>query len=172
MVNGILGTKMKVIQGYPGGTEINLAMERGEVQGRCGWGWSTLKAQVPTWLQEKKINVLIQTALQKHPDLPNVPLILDLAKTDEQRQILRLVFARSSMGRPYLAPPGTPQEPLSILRTAFSATLKDQRFLDAARPAGLAVYAPLDGEALSRLVSQLAHTPPAVVKRARDMLAM
>ena len=90
VLNGVFGTKMKVISGYPGGNDINLAMERGEVQGRCGWSWSSVGATHPTWLTEKKIKILAQMSLAKHPDLPDVPLIMDFAKTEEQRQILRL----------------------------------------------------------------------------------
>ena len=96
---------MKIVTGYPGGNEVGLAMERGEVQGRCGWSWSSVKSTHQKWLDEKKFSILVQLALEKHPDLPDVPLIIDLAKTDEQRQILRLIFARQVMGRPFVAPP-------------------------------------------------------------------
>src|SRR4051812_38927465 len=102
ITNGVLGTKMKVVTGYPGGNEVGLAMERGEVQGRCGWSWSSVKSTHRKWLEEKKFTVLVQLALDKHPDLPDVPLVVDLAKNDEQRQILRLIFARQVMGRPFL----------------------------------------------------------------------
>src|SRR5947208_2148066 len=108
ILNGVFGTKMKVITGYPGGNDVNLAMERGEVDGRCGWSWSSVKSTRGSWLTDKKITILMQLSLSKHPDLPDVPLVTDLAKTDEQRQILRLIFARQVMGRPYLAPPGIP----------------------------------------------------------------
>src|SRR5947208_1146811 len=108
MINGVLGTRMKIVTGYPGGNDVNLALERGEVDGRCGWSWSSVKSTRASWLTDKKITILMQLSLAKHPDLPNVPLITDLAKTDEQRQILRLIFARQVMGRPYLAPPGIP----------------------------------------------------------------
>ena len=80
---------MKIVTGYPGGNEVGLAMERGEVQGRCGWSWSSVKSTHQKWIDEKKFTILVQLALEKHPDLPDVPLVIDLAKTDEQRQILR-----------------------------------------------------------------------------------
>ena len=102
ITNGVLGTKMKIVTGYPGGNEVGLAMERGEVQGRCGWSWSSVKSTHQKWLDEKKFTILVQLALDKHPDLPDVPLIIDLAKTDEQRQILKLIFARQVMGRPFV----------------------------------------------------------------------
>src|SRR5262249_40985022 len=105
VLNGVLGTKMKIVSGYPGGNDVVLAMERGELQGRCGWSWSSVKATHGSRIAEKKLNILAQLALQKHPDLPDVPLIVDLAKTDEDRQILKLIFARQVMGRPFLAPP-------------------------------------------------------------------
>src|SRR5262249_59391601 len=108
VMNGVLGTKMRVVTGYPGGTDIGLAMERGEVKGRCGWSWSSVKSTHPAWIAEKQIHVLVQLALTKHPDLPDVPLIVDLAKTDEDRQVLKLIYARQVMGRPFLGPPGLP----------------------------------------------------------------
>src|SRR5258708_5036128 len=112
IVNGVLGTKMKVVTGYPGGNEVGLAMERGEVQGRCGWSWSSVKTTHQKWVDEKKFSILVQLALDKHPDLPDVPLVIDLAKHDEQRQLLRLILARQGMGRPFLAPPNRPHDRL------------------------------------------------------------
>src|SRR4051794_29411917 len=88
VMNALFGTKIKIVSGYPGGNAINLAVERGEVQGRCGWSWSGIVAERRQWIDEHKINVLVQFGLNKHPDLPNVPTILDQAKTDEQKQIL------------------------------------------------------------------------------------
>src|SRR5580658_10831911 len=99
VVNGVLGTKMKIVSGYPGGNDIVLAMERGELQGRCGWSWSSVKATHGSWIAEKKLNILVQLSLHKHPDLPDIPLVVDLAKTDEQRKLLKFVFARQVMGR-------------------------------------------------------------------------
>src|SRR5258708_17760937 len=105
VVNGVLGTKMKVVSGYPGGNDVVLAMERGELQGRCGWSWSSVKATHGSWITEKKLNILVQLSLQKHPDLPDVPLIVDLANSDEDRQILKLLFARQVMRPPSSPPP-------------------------------------------------------------------
>ena len=101
MLNGVLGTHIKIVQGYPGGNDIVLAMERGEVQGRCGWSWSSVKSTHKSWIAEKRMIVLVQLSLTKHPELPDVPLVIDFAKTDEQRQILKMIFARNVMGRPY-----------------------------------------------------------------------
>src|SRR6185312_12741112 len=94
VLNAVFGTKMKIVSGYPGGGNVVLAMERGEVQGRCGWSWSSVMSTHKDWIDDKKMTVLVQLALRKHPELPDVPLIMDLAKNDEQRQILKLIFAR------------------------------------------------------------------------------
>src|SRR5260370_4316213 len=111
VVNGVLGTKIKIVTRYPAANNVVLAMERGELQGRCGWSWSSGKATHGSWITEKKLNILVQLSLQKHPDLPDVPLIVDLAKTDDDRRILTLIFARQVMARPFLAPPATPPHP-------------------------------------------------------------
>jgi len=109
VLNSLLGTKLKIVSGYPGGNDVVLAMERGEVNGRCGWSWSSVLAAHMSWWKEKKINVLVQFALAKHADLPDIPLITDLANGEEHRQMMRLIFARQVMGRPSLAPPGVPR---------------------------------------------------------------
>ena len=108
VLNATQGTKFKIVIGYPGGNDVNLAMERGEVMGRCGWSWSSVLATRKDWLDSKKITVLVQLSLAKHEDLPNTPVVTDLAKTDEQKRIFKLIFARQVMGRPYIAPPGIP----------------------------------------------------------------
>ena len=145
IVNGVLGTKMKIVTGYPGGNEVGLAMERGEVQGRCGWSWSSVKSTHMQWIEDKKFNILVQLALNKHPDLPDVPLVIDLAKTDEQRQILKLIFARQVMGRPFLAPPGVPPDRAAALRKAFMDTMTDKEFLADAEKAQMEIN-PVSGE--------------------------
>src|SRR5215204_153619 len=129
ILNNVLGTKMKIVTGYPGGNDVNLALERGEVDGRCGWSWSSVESTRANWVKDKKINVLVQLALQKHPDLPDVPLVTDLAKTDEQRQVLKIIFARQVMGRPFLAAPHLPKERVRAPRSAFQATMKDPEFM-------------------------------------------
>jgi tripartite-type tricarboxylate transporter receptor subunit TctC len=169
VTNGVLGTKMKVITGYPGGNEVGLAMERGEVQGRCGWSWSSVKSTHQQWVDQKKINILVQLALSKHPELPNVPLIVDLAKTDEQRQILKLIFARQVMGRPFLAPPGVPAERAAALRKAFMDTMTDKDFLADAEKAQMEIT-PVPGEQLQTLVKEIYATPPDIVQKAAALL--
>src|SRR5689334_10739723 len=169
VLNGVLGTKMKIVSGYPGGNDVVLAMERGEVQGRCGWSWSSVMSTHKTWVDEKKMTVLAQIALRKHPELPDVPLIMDLAKTPEQKQILRLIFARQVMGRPYLAPPGVPADRAEALRKAFMDTMNDPEFKADAEKAQLEIT-PVDGDDLQKLVTEVYQTPPEIAKKAAEIL--
>lgn len=165
LVNAVLGTKFKIVTGYPGGNDVSLALERGEVQGRCGWSWSSIKTTRPNWVRNKRIIVLVQMSLSKHPDLPNVPLIMDLAKTDEQRQIFKMIFARQTMGRPYAAPPGLPADRLAALRKAFMDTMTDKDFLGEAEQSKFEIN-PVSGQELEALVEEVYRTPPEVAKKA------
>jgi len=165
-LNIIAGTKFKIILGYPGANEINLAMENGEVAGRGSNSWASYKATRPDWIRDGKINVLVQIGLQKAKDLPDVPLLMDLAKNDEDRAALKLLSAPPDIGRPVFAPPGLPPERVKALRDAFDATMKDQAFLDAAKREGLEID-PVSGEQLQRIVNEILSAPQAV----RDRLA-
>ena len=169
IMNGVLGTKFKIVTGYPGGNEVGLAMERGEVKGRCGWSWSSVKALHLDWVKDKKVLILVQLSLQKHPDLPDVPLVMDLAKNDDQKRILKLIFTRQVMGRPFLAPPGIPAERVAALRKAFMDTLKDKDFLAAAAKAKLEIN-PVSGEKIQALVQEAYDSPPALVDKAVALL--
>src|SRR3954451_10145781 len=169
ILNNVLGTKMKIVTGYPGGNDVNLALERGEVDGRCGWSWSSVESTRANWLKEKKINILVQLALQKHPDLSDVPLVTEQAKNEEQKQILTLIFARQALGRPYLAPPGIPFDRVDVLRKAFMDTMKDPEFLAEADKAQLEIT-PVSGDALQKLVADVYKTPPEIAKKAADAL--
>jgi tripartite-type tricarboxylate transporter receptor subunit TctC len=164
-INAVLGTKFKIITGYPGGNDVSLAIERNEVQGRCGWSWSSIKATRMDWVKDKKITLLIQLSLSKHPDLPDVPVITDLAKNDEQRQIFKLIFARQVMGRPYVAPPGVPKERADALRTAFMDTMKDPDFLAEAERLKFEIT-PVAGEKVDALVKEIYQTPKDVIATA------
>jgi tripartite-type tricarboxylate transporter receptor subunit TctC len=165
LVNAVLGTKFKIVTGYPGGNDVSLALERGEVQGRCGWSWSSIKTTRFDWVRDKRIIVLVQMSLSKHPDLADVPLIMDLAKTSEQRQIFKMIFARQTMGRPYLAPPGVPVDRLAALRQGFMDTMRDKEFLAEAEANKFEIN-PVSGEELEALVKDVYRTPPDVVKKA------
>jgi len=169
IVNGVLGTKMRIVTGYPGGNDVGLAMERGEVQGRCGWSWSSVMSTHKQWYDQKKFTVLMQLALEKHPDLPDVPLIVDLAKTDEQRQLLKLIFARQVMGRPYLAPPGVPKDRADALRKAFMDTMNDKDFRADADKAKMEIT-PVPGDRLDALVKEIYATPKAIAQKAASII--
>jgi tripartite-type tricarboxylate transporter receptor subunit TctC len=170
VINALLGTKFKVVTGYPGGNDVVLAMERGEVQGRCGWSWSSLLSTHKQMLDSTRLHLLLQTALNKHPDLPDVPVITELAQTDEQKQMIRLFFARQVMGRPFVAPPGLPEDRLAALRKAFMDTLKDPEFLAEAEKAKLEIN-PVPGNEVQDLVREIYKTPPEVAKRAAALVA-
>jgi tripartite-type tricarboxylate transporter receptor subunit TctC len=169
VINGVLGTKFKIITGYPGGNDVSLAMERDEVQGRCGWSWSSIKATRMDWVAQKKIVILVQMSLNKHADLPNIPLVTDLAKTDEQRQIFKLIFARQVMGRPYMAPPGIPKDRAEALRQAFADTMVDKEFLAEAQKAQFEIT-PVAGERIENLVTEIYKTPPAIAAKATELV--
>jgi hypothetical protein len=169
IANAVLGTKFRLISGYPGGNDINLAMERGEVGGRCGWSWSSVISTRMSWYKEKKVHVLMQMALEKHEDLPNVPLVVDLAKSAEQRAILRLIFARQALGRPFLGPPGIPADRAAALQAAFVAVMKDKALLAEAEKAKLEIT-PLGGNAVKKIIEESAKIDPTILKRAAAML--
>ncbi len=170
IMNAELGTKFNIVVGYPGGNDISLALERGEVQGRCGWSWSSIVATRMNWIRSKRISVLVQMSLQKHPDLPDVPLVMDLAKNDEQRQLFKLIFARQVMGRPYVAPPDMPPDRLAVLRQAFAATMTDKDFLYDTEQNKFEIN-PVSGEQVEALVKEVYRTPANVVKKAAAILA-
>jgi tripartite-type tricarboxylate transporter receptor subunit TctC len=164
--NKLVGTKFKVVLGYPGSTEILLAMERGEVEGFCGIGWTFLKLRKGDWLKDKKINILYQMSLEKHPELPDVPAIIDYAKTSDDRKVFEFLFAPQEMGRPFFAPPGVPTERVRALREAFAQTLKDPQFLADAEKMGVEVQH-VGGEQIHMLVERIYASPPEVITRAR-----
>ncbi|MDP4594331.1 MAG: tripartite tricarboxylate transporter substrate-binding protein [Beijerinckiaceae bacterium] len=171
LLNGVLGTKFKIIAGYRGGNGVNLAMERGEVKGRCGWSWSSVVSTRAKWLSEKKINVLVQLSLTKHADLKDVPLITEIAKTDEEKKIMKLVFARQVLGRPIIGPPQIPAERLTALRKAFLETIKDKAFKAEADRAKMETEA-VSGEDVSKLIAEAYQTPKATVKKVADLLVV
>jgi tripartite-type tricarboxylate transporter receptor subunit TctC len=169
VLNATIGTKFKIVTGYPGGNDVDLAMERGEVMGRCGWSWSSVIATHQSWLDDKKINVLVQLSLKKHPDLPNVPLVMDFAKTEQQAQIFKLVFARQPMGRPFLAPPAVPADRVAALRKAFMETLRDREFLAESEKMKLEIN-PVSGDEVQKIVQDVYRTPKPVAAAVAEML--
>lgn len=164
-VRNVFGAKLKLVTGYPGSSDMMIAIERGEVDGRCGWSWSSLKSTRPAWIPENKVNYLIHMSEAKAPELPHIPTIGDFAN-DRQKRILRLVTSRQIMGRPFAAPPGVPADRAQALRRAFDATMKDPAFLADAEKLKLEVN-PVSGEDIDRLVSELYATPKDIVEETR-----
>jgi tripartite-type tricarboxylate transporter receptor subunit TctC len=169
VMNNMIGTKFKVVSGYPSGTDIELAMEKREVDGRCGWSWNSLVGIKPNWVKEGKINVLVQMSMTKHPDLPEVPLLLDLVTNDGDHRALELIFARQVFARPYLAPPDVPVDRVAALRSAFRAVTKDPGFLADIERQKFELN-PLGGEEMQVYVARLYDTPKAVVARAAAVM--
>ena len=168
LLNHMFGYKFKIITGYESTPKIHLAMERGEVQGTIA-NWSTLKAIGSNWLADKKVRIVSQWALQKNPEIGDVPLILDLAKSDADRQALLLAIARLEYGRPFFLPPGVPDERVNALRRAFDATMKDPAFLEEAKKTKIDID-PLSGEEVQKLVGQVSQTPADIVARVRTAM--
>jgi hypothetical protein len=162
LLNKWLGTRFKLVLGYQGGNTIELAMERGEVEGRGSVIWSGLKALWPQWIAEKKFNVLLQIGLRKEPDLPEVPLLIDLAKTPQEAAVYRFISSDTAMGFPLVAPPGVPPERVAALRQAFAEMMRDPDFLRDARQRALPVEL-ISGEEVQQVVASLIGTPGDVV---------
>ncbi len=148
ILNALLGTKFKVINGY-GTTKSMLAVERGEVDGMCGVSWSTLKVSNPDWVRNNRLNVMIQAGAKPQPGLADVPLVVDLATSAEDRALIELLFFPQEMGRPFVMPPGTPKKLVHTIRRAFDATMKDPAFLAEAEKSLFDVD-PLNGEEMER----------------------
>lgn len=170
LTNAVLGTKFKIVPGYASTPQMNEALERGEVEGIVGFGWFALNAQAPQWVKDGKVKVVAQFGASRSKILPDVPLMIDLAKTSADRRALMLLFGRTEYGRPYFLPPGVPTDRVQALRRAFDATMKDDAFAAEAEKIGFAVD-PLTGEQVQAAVASLADTPPDVVARVRAALS-
>ena len=166
MMNEFLGTKFKIVTGYNGGNEINLAMERGEVEARNNT-WSSWKATKPAWLRDKKITVIAQAG-PRAPDL-DAPSVEELARNADDRRVIELVVSGTQLGRPLFITPGVPEERVKALRAAFDATMKDPEFLAEATSMNFEVD-PVRGEALQRIVERVVSTPKDLAARARHLL--
>jgi tripartite-type tricarboxylate transporter receptor subunit TctC len=168
IMNVLLGTKFKIILGYPGGSEINLAIERGEVMGRTNT-WASFKSSKPDWIRDGKINILVQIGLSKASDLPDVPLLMDLGKTAEDRAMLKLFSAPATIGRPIVSTPGLPGPTVKILHAAFSATVKDPAFLKEAKKEKIAIE-PMSGADLQAIVAEVIATPRPIAEKLHSLL--
>jgi tripartite-type tricarboxylate transporter receptor subunit TctC len=170
VLNEVLGTRFKLVTGYLGSQETILAMERGEAHGRCIFSYSALKIAKPDWLRDKKINVLALTALERSPEFPGVPAVVDLVTKPEDRQLLELMVGPAAMARPFAAPPGMPAGKAALLRRAFDATTADPEFrAEAAKMQ--ADLAPSTGEDVQKLVARIYATPRPVIERLKKILA-
>ncbi len=167
-LNRLLGAKFKLIGGYAGPEPIALAMERGEVQGNGSWSWSNIPFAHPQWLAEKKIRVLMQLGVDKHPDLRDVPLATEFAKTDEQRQVLSILMGMKKFSFPFFAPPGVPEDRAAALQKAFEETLRDEEFLADSKTQGRGVG--MAGGAETTAAYRAAYAlPENVIERAREV---
>jgi tripartite-type tricarboxylate transporter receptor subunit TctC len=167
VLRNLFGVKARLVTGYPGTPELSLAMERGEIDGRCGWSWASIKWEKHDWVAANKLNVLVQMAFAKAPDLPNVPLITELAQSEEQRQILELVFSRQVTGRPFVAPPGIPADRKLALRAAFDRTMQDAAFRAETQNNGIEIN-PVSGAQIDALIAGLYQLSPGVIAKARE----
>lgn len=165
VMNNVLHTKFKIISGYSGSNESRLAMERREVDA-LSMPWSLLKNEAADWLQDRKINLLLQTGADKHPELADVPRMIDLAKTEEDKQLMELFSSPSTVGRSVVAPPGLPAERVAELRKAFMAAITDPALLADVKRSKLELD-PLSGEELQKAISGAGDFPEALIARAR-----
>jgi tripartite-type tricarboxylate transporter receptor subunit TctC len=167
----MFGFKFKIVTGYKSSTEVKLAMERGEVHGTFANALSSIKTSEPTWIPEGKIRIIAQHGFKRHPELPDVPMFMDVAKTQADRQALVFLLARQQAAKPYFGPPDVPAERLNLLRRAFDASIHDPKFIEAAEKSGASLDDPMTGEELNDLVLELSHTPKAVIDRVNKMFA-
>src|SRR5262245_31800366 len=167
-LNGILGTKFKLISGFPSNSDVHLAMERNEIDGVC----QPLEAVVnshPDWIASKTVNILFQAGGRPDPHLKGVPVIVDLARTSEEKQAVAFLYAGNGLGRPFIAPPGVPAERVKMLRDAFMITMKDPQFLADAKRQKLDVQ-PEDGEYLAALIRRIYATPRPIVEKIAELI--
>ena len=165
LYKNVLNAKMRLVTGFGGTSQIALAMQRGEIQGACGISWTTIKAQHPDWIRDKKVNLLIQAAREKDPELPDVPLANDFMKTPEQQQIYEVALVGELMARPFAAPPGIPADRKAALIAAFDATMRDPAFLAEAKRLALDVR-PVTAAEVDAMIAGLYALPKDVMERA------
>jgi len=173
LLNSVLGTKFRIVTGYAGSREMTLALERGEVQGACGIGWTGIETMHPDWFAKDTIRVLVQLSTKGHDELNKrgVPRAEELAQDEDDKKVIRLVFSQGIFGRPFVLPPGVPAERVAALRKAFVAAFNDKTLRAEADKMQLDVD-PMSGEELQKLVADLYDTPPRVVERARQALTV
>ena len=171
MLNNTTGAKVRQVSGYPGTREITLAIEKNEVQGLCGFSWSSLQAQRPDWIKSGLIRVIVQEHDKGNPEINRmgVPLAVDFATSPENRKIMELVYSSETFGRPYMLAPGVPADRVAALRKAFLETMRDHDLLADAQRIGLAID-PISGEDLQALATNIFATPADFVERTKQAL--
>ena len=169
VANNLLGAQFKIVSGYPGGGDIMLAMERREVDGRGSDSWASLKANNPAWIKERKVNILFQVGPKREADLPDPPLLTELAQNDEQRQILEVVSGDAAVGRPILTAPDVPAARVQALRKAFDDVMRDPAFLEAAKKANM-YFNPLGGVELQKIVNRIMSPSPEVIEKVKQAI--
>ena len=165
LYKNVFGAKVQLITGYPGTNDTVLAMDRGEIDGLCGMSWSTIKTRHPQWLADHSVNLIVQAALKKEPEIAAVPLASDLASNPEQLQILKLLLVSQEMARPFAAPPDVPADRKAALIAAFNATMKDADFLAEAAKLDFDVR-PVDASTIDALLTEVYQTPKDVLAKA------
>jgi len=168
-LNAMAGTKFKIVAGYPGGNDVNLAMEKGEVGGRGSNSWASWKSLNPKWIAEGKVHILVQIGLQRAKDLPDVPLLFELATNEVDREVLRFISADTAISRSAVTTPEVPPERVKALRKAFMDTMKDPQFLGEANKMGLDI-SPLSGEESQAVADKIVAARPEVIERAKLIL--
>ena len=163
-MNNVLGTQFKIVGGYPGSKAIILAMERGEVQGLCGYFLSSIRSVRPDWIPGKKVRILVIEAVRRHPDLPDIPTVMEYAKTEDDKQVLNILFGWQVMGRPFAAPPGIPAERADALRKAFRDTMQDKEFLAEAEKMRIEIE-PRTAEQVQEYLNEAWKTPEELVRK-------
>jgi tripartite-type tricarboxylate transporter receptor subunit TctC len=169
ILNALLGTKLRIVNGYPGGAEITLAMERGEVDGFCGWAWGAIKSRAMNWVNEGKMKLVVQTGIQKIPELPNVPFALDMTRTPQDHALMTGLMTDTQLAWPLIAPPALPDAKLSELRRAFDAMMRSEELLKDAEKMQLEVD-PVSGKAMQETVQGLFALPPDLIEKAKAIL--
>jgi tripartite-type tricarboxylate transporter receptor subunit TctC len=170
LYKNVFGAKVQLVTGYPGTNDVVLAMERGEVDGLCGLSWSTIRTRHAEWLTSHSVNIIVQAALKKEPEIASVPLATDLATRPEQRQIIRLLLASQAMARPFVAPPEIPEDRKAALIAAFDATMADPDFLAEAQKLSFEVH-PVSAATIDALLAEVYTTPKDVLGRATKAIS-
>lgn len=170
LLNSMFGAKLKLVTGYQGGADMTLALERGEVDARCGWSLAGVKIARPTWLKDGQVNFPVQLGLRASPELAGVPAIVEMAKNEQQRRILKLILSRQELAYAFASPPDMPEDRTKALRTAFDLTMKDPDFLSEAGKSGIEVAA-MNGDQVDRLMKDMYETPADLIAEARRVIS-